>query len=274
MNLNWFMWWYEYLVISPSYELARRYNEGELTAADKANLPEDFDLVLAVYEDFGDVLHTNYLNWWRERAMELCAVRGEKPEVSIFAVLKQFGLPFPDPCEKISDYMENEWANYGQQNTALIAVPLGMPKTQITRQVGLLLDQIPDWTKKLRYHEPKYSLAGDLVNLDMVTRYFLVLATRAAKHDLKLWQVGALSQISDTYSQMFDFESEVKRKTMVFERSILSTLTSRAFKRGILISENAARGVFPSYAPCPHAVKPDLVEMNSRFNSVVRGINP
>jgi len=32
-----------------------------------------------------------------------------------------------------------------------------------------------------------------------------------------------------------------------------------------MIAENAARGMFPSYAKCPHAVKGDLEERYSMF---------
>ena len=46
--------WFEFLRLSPSYQLAHRVRTGErLTAADKMRLPADFDRVLKVYDDFG-----------------------------------------------------------------------------------------------------------------------------------------------------------------------------------------------------------------------------
>lgn len=49
------MLWFEFFVLSLSYEFVWWYWEGLLLKVDWILLLEDFDVVLSVYEDFGDV---------------------------------------------------------------------------------------------------------------------------------------------------------------------------------------------------------------------------
>ena len=72
--------WFLYLALSPSYELARRHNSGKLTDNDLTNLPDDFDQVLDVYDDFGDALHQDFETWWEEKGRTFAPLRGENRE--------------------------------------------------------------------------------------------------------------------------------------------------------------------------------------------------
>ena len=58
-KVGFYLLWMEYLAISPSYELARRYRNHALTKDEQQHLPADFDTVLGVYEDLGDVQRTD-----------------------------------------------------------------------------------------------------------------------------------------------------------------------------------------------------------------------
>ena len=68
-KLGFYLLWMEYLAVSPSYELARRYRAGGLSHAEQEQLPADFDTVLAVYDDLGDVQRVTFLDWWSERGL-------------------------------------------------------------------------------------------------------------------------------------------------------------------------------------------------------------
>jgi hypothetical protein len=48
------------------------------------------------------------------------------------------------------------------------------------------------------------------------------------------------------------------RGDLVYDRSVLSALTSRAWSRGVALAENAARGRFPSYDKVEHVLEPNL----------------
>jgi len=46
-KVGFYLLWMEYLAISPSYELARRYRNQALTKDEQQRLPADFDIVPA-----------------------------------------------------------------------------------------------------------------------------------------------------------------------------------------------------------------------------------
>ena len=59
------------LRISPSYELARKVRAGEITRAEKRNLPKDFDQVLATFDLIGDIDKIIFRYWWRKRGIAI-----------------------------------------------------------------------------------------------------------------------------------------------------------------------------------------------------------
>ena len=82
---------------------------------------------------------------------------------------------------------------------------------------------------------------------DTLFRYLAVVWFRAVMPRQALWRVGAQAKVSDTYSREVDPRARVVRGEQVYDREMLSILTSRAYARGIALAENAARGRFPSY---------------------------
>ena len=135
-QLGMFLLWFQFLQLSPSYELARRRQSGLFNDVDRTLRPADFNQVLAVYDDLGDALHPSFTEWWQDRGIENFGYHGDKPTVR---------------------------------------------------------------------------------------------------------QIAATSDAKDA--------------DLADDKNALKILTSRAISRGRMIAENAARGVFPSYAPCTHPVK-------------------
>ena len=263
-KIAFYMLWIDYLTLSPSYELARQYRAGKLSAEDKKNLPADFDRVLAIYDDFGDVQRQTFLPWWRERGMSLCGFKGKKPKVTTIAAFKHSLKKAPDPFSNLHKYIDENWIDEGGQTTILVAIPIGLPKARIASQVSAILDKYPEPVKKIKAQKSKYPLSGKRQNKDMLFRYKKVLSMRAAYPNDVLWRVGVRSGVSDTYSPELDYKAKTVPNQDTYDRMMLTILTSRAFQRGKLIAENAARGIFPSYAPCPHAIEPDLGELHKR----------
>jgi len=81
---------------------------------------------------------------------------------------------------------------------------------------------------------------------------------RSAMPRQALWRVGARAKVSDTYSPELDPKARMVRGEQIYDREVLSILTSRAYNRGIALAENAARGRFPSYAMPENALQPDI----------------
>ncbi|MEN8831920.1 MAG: hypothetical protein ABF285_06470 [Pacificibacter sp.] len=266
-KVGYYMLWFEYLALSPSYELARQFRAGDLKILNNDSLPEDFDRVLEVFDDFGDVQKKQFLPWWRERGMQLCGHQGSKPKVTKVAAVSRKTAGLSDAAKALEEYTKNDWCEQGQQNTLVLAVPIGLPKSRIAKEIAQLIDSYPKQAKSLKAPKPKYGLAGKRQNKDMLFRYMQVLLTRAAMPKQELWRVGVRSKVSETYSPELEADAKVVRHQGTYDRMMLTILTSRAYQRGTLIAENAARGKFPSYAPRDHALEFDLTELHKRFTA-------
>ena len=245
--------------MSPSYELARRYRAGELSDADQQRLPVDFDAVLAVYDDLGDVQRVSFLDWWSERGLSVFGYEGAKPRVRRIDTLRSDR--HRRAAERVQDFIAGDWTEQGQPNAVLVSIPVGLTKTQITRQLGKLLARYEDEQRVLPERRAKYPLVGTRQRKDTLFRYLFVIWVRCAMPRQALWRVGARARVSDTYSRELDAASRIQRGEQVYDRSVLAVLTSRAWSRGLALAENAARGRFPSYDQPEHAVVPDTHEL-------------
>ena len=258
-QLGFYLLWMEYLAVSPSYELARRYRAGELTENDQQRLPVDFDAVLAVYDDLGDVQRISFLDWWSERGLSVFGYEGAKPRVQRIDNLRS--NRFRKATERVQDFIAGDWTEQGQPNAVLVSIPVGLTKTQITRQLGKLLARYEDEQRVLPERRAKYPLVGTRQRKDTLFRYLFVIWVRCAMPRQALWRVGARARVSDTYSRELDAGARIQRGEQVYDRSVLAVLTSRAWSRGLALAESAARGRFPSYDQPAHAVVPDTHEL-------------
>lgn len=258
-KLGFYLLWMEYLAVSPSYELARRYRIGVLTDAEHDKLPPDFDAVLAVYDDLGDVQRVTFLDWWSERGLTVFGYEGAKPRVRRMDTLRS--NRHRNAAGRVQEFIEGEWIEQGQPNAMLVSIPVGLPKTQITRQIGKLLARYDDEHRVLPERKAKYPLVGTRQRKDTLFRYLFVIWVRCAMPRQPLWRVGARAKVSDTYSRELDAGARIARGEQVYDRSVLAVLTSRAWSRGMSLAENAARGRFPSYDQPEHAVEPNTHEL-------------
>jgi len=255
-KMGFYLLWMEYLAISPSYELARKHRVGELNELERQSLPEDFDDVLAVYDDLGDVQRLLFLPWWQERAMTVFGHKGVKPVVRRVATIG--AKRKKKAAQALQSFIDNEWTEQAQPNAAIVSIPLGLSKTQITRQLTKILERYSKEERSLAKAEAKYPLLGTRQRKDTLFRYLMVVWVRAALPKYALWRVGVKSRVSATYSPELDAKAPVVRGKQVYDRGVLSIITSRAYARGVALAENAARGRFPSYASPLHAVDPNL----------------
>jgi len=258
-KLGFYLLWMEYLAVSPSYELARRYRAGELTQAEREELPADFDTVLAVYDDLGDVQRVSFLDWWSEPGLTVFGYEGSKPRVQRIDTLHS--KRHRRAAERVQSFIEDDWTEQGQPNSMLVSIPVGLTKTQITRQLGKLLTKYDDEQRVLPAPKAKYPLVGTRQRKDTLFRYLFVVWVRCAMPRQPLWRVGVRAKVSDTYSRELDAGARIPRGEQVYDRSVLAVLTSRAWNRGIALAENAARGRFPSYDMPKHAVEPNTHDL-------------
>lgn len=258
-KLGFYLLWMEYLAVSPSYELARRYRAGILTHAERTRLPADFEDVLAVYDDLGDIQRVSFLDWWSERGLTVFGYEGAKPRVQVIDNLRS--NRHRKAAQRLQGFIENDWTEQGQPNAMLVSIPVGLTKTQITRQLGKLLARYEDEHRVLPERKAKYPLVGTRQRKDTLFRYLFVVWVRCAMPRQPLWRVGARAKVSDTYSRELDAGARIARGDQVYDRSVLAVLTSRAWSRGLALAENAARGRFPTYDMPDHAVEPNTHDL-------------
>lgn len=262
-DVAYYMMWFEYLKLSPSYELARKMRADELSDTEAAVLPADFDTVLAVYDDLGDVQPVSFDRWWLETAIPLFGYQGDKPHVARVSALRHDTI---DPAEKLKTgavaYVDGAWSKQGGQATVVLAIPVGLPKAQIAKQVSAFVEKFPEAYRNSANKPPKYQLVRRKLDRDSLFKYIMCVWLRANAPKVALWRIGVHAKVSSTYSGRLDPMAKLERHQQTDDRNALKILTSRALNRAHMMAENAARGIFPSYAKCAHAVPLDLAQID------------
>lgn len=259
-----YLMWFEFLAISPSYELARRFRAGKCTANDV--LPRDFDRVLAVFDDLGDVQKSLFPIWWKNVGLEHFGYQGSAPRVTQVAYATHSRSVPPKLSENVDDYFEGDWIEQGRQRTMLLAIPVGLPEGQINTQIKKQLAKIKPERRQLIKPQAKYPLVGKRHHKDALIRYLRMAWLRSAMHQQSLWRVGAQAKVSETYSPVLDPKMEEVTATDRYDREMLTIIASRALLRARMISENAARGRFPTHETCDNAMDFELKELRMRIH--------
>lgn len=245
--------WFDFLRFSPSYEMARRHRAGELPSG--TSLPKDFDTVLAVYDDLGDVLR-EMADWWLDGAYRQFGQGGKQPSVVGLGTVSSDNPEFDRIGSNVERYRQTEWVAQGERTVMVVAIPIGLPKAQIAKQVALLLEEYPAEERILSPQAPKYQIKGKKLDWDSIYRYRRCLDAKADLAGATLWQIGLRANLSSTYTKLLNAPNEPPTKQAEY-RQALKILTSRGLNRGHMIAENAARGIFPRYAKCAGAMPMD-----------------
>ncbi len=258
-----YRFWFEFLALSPSYQLARLYRikRGKLSVTDKQRLPKDFEQVLSIYDDFGDVQQHLFKSWWVERAVELFGIAGSPPAIAPLYKL----APGKEPEQAklttaVARYLDHTRPSQNQPGAILLAIPLNITRQKALRDIKQLLDQ--HIQAPYQVATPRYSLATKDIHIQNVIDAMSVLWIRSARPDWELWKIGVEANISKSYSKKFDAFKSKRTAANYDEFRTLEQMTSRKFKIAVNIAENAARGNFPSQKACPYSVKFDAAEFH------------
>ncbi|TDK63700.1 hypothetical protein [Sapientia aquatica] len=258
---------FEFLRLSPSYELARKANQEGLTEDDKKLLPNDFNQVLKTYKLLGNVQRYLFRSWWLKRGLKVFGNPHSKPKVHKFGFLPHGVDVSPDlvmdDLEKIlSDTRRDE----GLGSTLLISVPLGRRKGEVLKEIGRLLDAQVDTSASAT--APLIKLEGQRLRAKVLMNGIRLLWIKAAKPKWELWRLGAMARLSKTYSQELDPKSPRKASDKIYDRDMMSKITYRALLKFEAVAENAARGKFPSDAPVDQVTfdYPQLAKIIQRKN--------
>ncbi len=240
---------FEFLRLSPSYELARIANKRDLTAEERLNCPSDFADVLATYQLLGNVQRILFETWWKKRGLKVFGNPYSKPSVHNIAILENAQLTTNSDIEfELRHYLEETRSDEGFGPTMLIAIPLNRRKGEVLNEISRLLEQ--QSTDAEPDKQPQLALMGQRIHKSSLFKGIRLMWFKAAKPNLEYWRLGILSKISKKYSASLDAKGPRKTQnpSEIVERDLLTKLTYRALNKFEAIAENAARGRFPSEA--------------------------
>lgn len=242
---------FEFLRLSPSYELARKCQQESLTQDETEALPADFDQVLNTYDLLGDVQTILFGNWWRQRGLKAFGNPYSQPEVHMIKHLRggsEFGLA--DCANELDGYLSETRPTEGLSPTLLLSLPLDRPKAEILRQISRLLDEHKT-NSSTAIAKPTLTLASKRIHIKKLVVSLSLLIFKSARPNWELWRLGSYANVSNSYSGECNPNGprKVSDPRQSIDRLLLTKITSRALKKAELIAENAARGRFPSDAP-------------------------
>ncbi|KPF92622.1 hypothetical protein IP81_05275 [Novosphingobium sp. AAP83] len=269
-DANWFKLWGWYLRASPSYERARYFRTG--VSFGGGDLPADFDTVLRVYDAFGDVRFMSINRWWRSVAIPQFGVSEDRPRVTPLGSIRHYDEDdrLARIRSSVRDYLNEEWLDQIQPTSIIASIPVGLPKAQIMKQISEMVDEIAEREARSGANTLRGNAAFKLarsskLHYATMMRYLKCLHVKSANPKMTLWQIGATAGLSVQH-RLLDPSAEPNADNEK-ARTSLKELTSRALLRGHMIAENAARGIFPSYAKCTHAMPVEYSFIHrKRFN--------
>lgn len=239
---------FEFLRLSPSYELARKANTKGLTKEEEALLPKDFDRVLETYALLGDVQKILFRQWWIQRGLKVFGSPYSSLKVHKVAELEFCqALEATDLREDVDIYLNGVRQEEGLKATVLVAIPVGLRKAEYRKQLDKIMSEL-SISDDGSMNKSKIKLQGQRLRAKVLFNGIKLLWFRAAKPKWQEWRLGAKSGISETYSKVLDVDNprKVYGTLESYDREMMTKITHRALKKFEAIAENAARGKFPS----------------------------
>lgn len=241
---------FEFLRLSPSYELARKAAVEGLTEQERAAVPVDFGLVQDTFAMLGDVQTTLFRQWWLSKGLHAFGNPHARPVVhELFELRGGADVALPAVQEKLDTFLGSTRRDEGLAPGLLLSVPLGQRKSDVLRQLSRLLDKYAEVSGITQ--PPKLTLMGQRLRAKVLFNGVRLLWFKAAKPKWELWRLGAKARLSKTYSEVLDVTAprKVKDEFEMRDREMMSKITYRALVKFEAIAENAARGRFPSEGP-------------------------
>lgn len=238
---------FEYLKMSPSYELARLIDDGRVRAQDVGHLPADFASVQKTFDLLGDVRLRVFRDWWLSRGLKAFGFPFSKPKIHPFGAWEDGEIGNSAELVPLLDnYLQEKRVEEGQGPALLLVIPLDSKKAEMLRDVADVFDRLSAiHTRKDKV--PQIRLQGKRLRVENLAQGLRLLKCRAENPDIELWRLGAIVGLSDTYSPDLDPKAprKIRDKVEQGDRELMAKITYRALRKYEWTAENAARGLFP-----------------------------
>ncbi len=255
--------WYFFLRISPSYQIATLYKQGKIPLPEKINRPENFDLVIKMFDDFGDVWANSFDEWMGKKWEEIfTAFKPVTKTKSLGILLDGETNTYKNIQSNLKKYLSEDRAKLGHPATLILAIPINAKRKDIVSEIIVTLNQHQEFLlgnlDKIPAHKSKYSTQINKIRKNELGKLFDIIICKAKNPNWTLWQVAIELGFCLTYTKKIQ-ESETYRlyakeqglkfdesKKAYYEKTIVNAVMGRHIRRAFLLAENAARGKFPS----------------------------
>lgn len=238
-----FQMFFEYLRISPSYNLASECkNEKEL--ANRLGDSEWAARVWKTHSDIGNVYGVMYRDWWLSNGLRLFGIHTAKPKTKLIDKLNHSeNGDHRTSVNNLDAYLAGEYQQQGQPDCVLVSIPLGQKRMTIMRQLRKLLDE----ANQEPIYQPKalYPLEINKMRYRRLLAGLRLVYMQAARPDEELWRVATRARISINHGKL-DPNSDKKNAKDAESRRMLTIMASRLMRDTLIIAENAAQGRFPT----------------------------
>ncbi len=247
-------WRYEalvdYLKLSPSYKLVFEwFRRGQKEIP--PNAPKDWKQLVKTYEDFGDVWRIPESRWWDSRGRELFGIKAAKTQ--------SFTVGNSDDTSLMNSQIiarsQKQWEEMAKPECLVIAIPTNQTKQAALMQINAIVRNNSFVTTKPKKIKPKYELVRS--KLREPTIKLGSIALKMYQQEVPLWVIGNTLTLSPAHQVELDKNGiPLMNQLYLAEKKMrLQVLASKLVAKAELIAENAARGLYPTDAPCKYALK-------------------
>ena len=260
--------WFEFLSCSPSYGSAKRFRTGKLTYTEIINLPADFGSVVSCYDNLGDVNDVTFGDWWDERAKRYFGVESSMPFVRLMG-------PSHASLEELSrkEYLNRRYLTnqkgWARETSKTLIFSTALKRKDVMKKIKSELSELEFEQKPRDSRKPVYPMGKIGKMRPALRKYLTALKMRGRYPDEELWSVGVRAEINDAAKAWPQLDG-VPQKLGPDECQLMSIITSRALFRARMISEHAARGMFPIHTKFANAAPKFILTVLSKK---VRGLD-
>lgn len=240
---------FQYLRLSPSYRMA------QLVAlkkdVPKELRPKDFELVQEMHARLGGIQKMLFRQWWRLYGIKAFGTPSAVPTVQELSSIPAGSGASGDTIRAaLENHLNVVRPSQGNPATLILALPLGIKKIEIMRQVQEFVEKHGTAPMPV---EPRLKLHGQRFRRDDILKGLRALWFRAGVPEWEPWRIGAQAGIGHENTRDGDKRLKLNPHGSRFlkgheeydPRETMRKVTNRVIERAEMRVENAARGLFP-----------------------------
>jgi hypothetical protein len=227
---------FDFLMVSPSFQLAHMLRTHGLPKDESIVLPPDFDRVLGIYDLCGNIYETDFEDWWEERGRDL--LRSNSDNGTLIA----YPADLTQPTNKLID-----------EFTAFIRQAKADREDKKLPAIKFLTNKV-----RISALHARLALVNDKGRIE-----------RKTGKKISNWRLGVEVKIKSKWAdELLNIEKNTNDNLEA--RTTLGILVSKHLKEALYLAENAARGIFPLLDPIDSGLSFDYAKTWALGNDQIK----